>query len=145
MAEKKDVLEGTPMRPKSKDARAGAADAFSALNLIIGLVSDGFRTYQTESTKREYLRTIRETEVARLRASQEALRDYFDRVYAERRDTHQRLFTSLDQALAAGDIAATQAVVGGIVDVARTSPLADVGTIIDLKRAMGDPGTVWEL
>ncbi|MDG4807213.1 hypothetical protein O7634_10690 [Micromonospora sp. WMMD1120] len=145
MAEKKDVLEGTPMRPEAKDLQAGAQDALNALNLIVVLARDGFQTYQTESTKREYLRTLRETETARIRASQEALRDYLDRVYADRRDTHQRLFASLDQALAAGDTAAVQAVVGGIVEVARTSPLADIGNIVDLKRAMSDPSTIWEL
>lgn len=142
MAEKKDVLEGTPIRPKAKDLQVGAVEAFSALDLIVGVVRDVVHTHQTESTKREYLRTYRETEVARIKASQEALRDYFDRVYTERRDAHQRLFASLDQALEAGDVAAVQAVVGGIVEVARTSPLADLGNLVDMKRAMDDPSTV---
>ncbi|MER7007779.1 hypothetical protein ABT297_32710 [Dactylosporangium sp. NPDC000555] len=145
MAEKKEVLEGTPVRPKSKELQASAQDAFRALSLIVGLLHDGFKAHQAESTKREYLRTLREAEIARIRASQEALRDYLDRVYAERRDTHQRLFAGLDHALAAGDAVAVQAVVSGIVDVARTSPLADIGNIVDLKQAMANPSTVWEL
>ncbi|MEU6020828.1 hypothetical protein [Micromonospora sp. NBC_01739] len=145
MAVQKDVLEGTPIRPKAKDLQVGAVDALSALNLIVGVVRDVVQNHQTESTRREFLRTYRETEVARIKASQDALRDYFDQVYAERRDIHQRLFASLDQALEAGDVGAVQAVVGGIVEVARTSPLADVGNLIDLKRAMDDPSTVWQL
>jgi len=58
---------------------------------------------------------------------------------------HKRLFASLDIALEAGDTSALQAIVGGIVEVARTSPLAGIGNIAELKRAMEDPDAVFEL
>lgn len=35
-----------------------------------------------------------------------------------------------------------QTVVGGIVEVARTSPLANIGNLGDLRRAMHDPNRV---
>jgi molybdenum cofactor biosynthesis enzyme MoaA len=145
MPKEDDVLEGTPIPKESRDAQLGAAEALDALNQIVGLVSDGFKTYQTENTRREFLRSLRDAEVARIRASQETVRDYLDKAYTERRETHQQMFARLDAALASGDPATVQAVVGGIVDIARSSPLADVGAIIDLKRAMGDPNTVWQL
>jgi hypothetical protein len=37
-----------------------------------------------------------------------------------------------------------QAILGGIVEVARTSPLADIGNIGELQRAMADPNTTFE-
>ncbi|MGV9850568.1 hypothetical protein ACWDWU_17640 [Streptomyces sp. NPDC003442] len=94
--------------------------------------------------KCEKLRTYRETEVARIAASEKTLRDYFDRVFEERRETHKRLFDGLDRALESGDVAAMQTVVGGIVEVARTSPLASIGNLGELRSAMDDPNCVFE-
>jgi hypothetical protein len=37
-----------------------------------------------------------------------------------------------------------QAIVGGIVEVARTSPLAIIGNLGELRRAMDDPNTMFE-
>src|SRR5215813_11884085 len=102
-----------------------AADALNALHQLVGAVRESIQVHETESTKREKLRVYRETEVARIKASEKSLRDYFDRVFEERRETHKRLFDSLDQALESGDVEAMQTVVGGIVEVARISPLAN--------------------
>lgn len=73
------------------------------------------------------------------------LKEYFDRIFEERQETHKRLFASLDVALETGDTSALQTIVGGIVEVARTSPLAGIGNIAELKRAMEDPDAVFEL
>ncbi|RXZ86124.1 hypothetical protein ESP50_12770 [Agromyces atrinae] len=117
------------------------ADAFGALTQIVSVVRESIEIHETESTKREKLVTYRETEVARIKASERILREYFDRVFDERKVTNKRLFDSLDLALQSGDVAALQAVVGGIVDVARTSPMAGIG---ELRRAMDDPNAVFE-
>jgi hypothetical protein len=61
------------------------------------------------------------------------------------RAIHDVLFAGLDQALKTGDNAALQTVVGGIVDLARTSPLADLGNLGVLRRTMEDPNTVFKL
>lgn len=120
------------------------ADALGALNLIVSATRESIQIHEVESTKREKLRTYRETEVERIRASERVLRDYFDRVFEERKETHRQLFASLDVAIKAGDTAAMQAVVGGIVEVARTSPLANLGNLAELRAAMDDPDTVFE-
>jgi hypothetical protein len=73
------------------------------------------------------------------------LRDYFDRIFEERREKHKRLFESLDLALESGDVSAIQAVAGGIVEVARISPLVGSGSIGELRCAMDDPNAVFEL
>ena len=150
MADQSDVVEGTVLPPKVAGVVKGtvsalsAADALSALTTIVNAVQESIQIHQTESTKREKLRTYRETEVGRIKAAEAILRDYFDRTFEERRDTNKRLFDSLDLALKSGDLTAMQTVVGGIVDVARTSPLANVGDLGELRRAMDDPDTVFE-
>lgn len=122
-----------------------AADALSALTQIVGVVGESIKIHEAESTKREKLKTYRATEVARIKSSEKILRKYFDQIFAERSETHRRLFENLEAALASGNVEAMQAVVGGIVDVARTSPLADIGNIGELRRAMDDPNTIFEL
>jgi hypothetical protein len=144
MPDKDTVLSGTTLPPKA-DGGFNAQAAYEAFNLFIRTVRDAVQTHQTESTKREQLRTQRETQIEQIRATERILRDYFDRVYAERRENHQLLFAGLDQALKTGDNAALQTVVGGIVDLARTSPLADLGNLGELRRAMEDPNTVFKL
>lgn len=122
-----------------------AADALGALTQLVDAARDSIQIHETESTKREKLKTYRETEVRRIKSSEKVLRDYFDRIFAERQETHKHLFASLDVALETGDTVALQAIVGGIVEVARTSPLAGIGNVAELKRAMEDPDAVFDL
>lgn len=124
--------------------RISPADALGALTQLVDATREAIQLHETESTTREKLRAYRETELARIQASERVLRDYFDRIFAERRETHRQLFATLDAALQAGDVAAMQTVVGGIVEVARTSPLANLGDLSALRAAMDDPDTVFE-
>jgi trehalose/maltose hydrolase-like predicted phosphorylase len=121
-------------------SEVSAADALMALTKIIDVV----KVHQVEATKREKLRVYETTEVARINASKEVLKDYFDRVFKERESTYKKFFESLDVALESGDAAAVQIVVGGIVEVARQSPLANLGNLAELRAALDDPDTVFE-
>lgn len=120
-------------------------DALAALNQLVTAARESIEIHETESTKREKLRTYRETEVRRIKSSEKMLKQYFDQIFAERTETHKKLFAGLDVALESGDTAALQTIVGGIVEVARTSPLAGIGDIGELKRAMEDPDAVFDL
>lgn len=120
-------------------------DALAALNQLVTAARESIEIHQTESTKREKLRTYRETEVRRIKSSENMLKQYFDQIFAERAETHSKLFSGLDVALESGDTAALQTIVGGIVEVARTSPLAGIGDIAELKRAMEDPDAMFDL
>ena len=129
---------------KGAAASIGAVDALGALTMIVSATRESLEIHEVERTKREKLSTYRETEVRRIKASERILREYFDQIFAERRETHNHLFESLDRALESGDISALQVVVGGIVEVARTSPLASIAKLADLRQAMDDPNTVFE-
>lgn len=130
---------------KSTPTKSGSLDAFNALSVLVNATSEAFSTHQVEKTKRDQLRTYRETEIAQIKSSEKMLRDYFDRIFAERRQIHTKLFDTLDHALETGDAAVVQSVVGGIVDVATSSPLADLGNLGELRRAMNDPNAIFEL
>lgn len=66
----------------------------------------------------------------------------FEHAFADRRAAFDGLFTRLDQALEQGDVDAVNAVRRGIVDVARTSPRADLGDLSQIRTALDDPGQV---
>ena len=86
-----------------------------------------------------------ETEVARIKAAEAVLKRYFEQVFAERRETFEELFSRLDQALDQGNGEVVSVVLRGIVDVARTSPLADLGDLSQIRAALDDPDKVWDL
>ena len=71
--------------------------------------------------------------------------DYFQQTFAERRATFEELFSRLDQALDQGNGEVISVVLRGIVDVARTSPLAHLGDLSQIRAALDDPNQVWEL
>lgn len=139
MADEKQVFEGAILPPKLAGV-ISPSDALVALKSIVDMV----QTHQVESTQREKLRAYRDAEVQRIKSAEAVLRHYFDRTFEERVETNRRLFDSLDSALRAGDHSAVQSVVAGIVEVARTSPLAQMGDLGALRRAMDDPDTVFE-
>ncbi|RNE48052.1 hypothetical protein [Corynebacterium alimapuense] len=126
-------------------AKIPSTEAFVSLKEIVTVVQSLVELHEKESTKREQLVAYRETEIARLQLAENTLHHYFDLIFAERRETNKRLFNGLDAAVRSGDVAAMQTVVGGIVQVAQTSPLADIGNLTGLIEAMDDPKAVFEL
>ena len=62
-----------------------------ALALLVNATRESIQIHEVESTKREKLRAYRETELARIKASEKILRDYFDRIFEERREVYTTL------------------------------------------------------
>ncbi|MGW4018285.1 hypothetical protein ACWECW_18490 [Rhodococcus ruber] len=122
-----------------------ALDGFAALNQIVTAAQDCIRLHALETTKRARVEAYADTEVARIKAAESILKDYFEHAFADRRATFDGLFTRLDQALEQENADAINAVLRGIVDVARTSPLADLGDLSQIRAALDDPDQVWEL
>lgn len=142
------MAEGKPVEGKVVPKSGKVVDAitgFDALGQIVEAAHEAHNIAQVESTKRARLQAYEATEVARIKAGSELLREYFDRVFAERRELHQELFERLDLALESGNNEALKAVTQGIVDIARSSPLADVGDLGQVRAALDDPDQVWEL
>jgi hypothetical protein len=85
------------------------------------------------------------TEVARIKAAESVLRDFFAESFRERRHNFDEMFQRLDTALEQGNGEAAAVVVRGIVDIARDSPLAHMGDLAQIRAALDDPDQVWEL
>ena len=122
-----------------------ALDGFGALSEIVEVAQDCIRLHEVESTKRASIRAYAETEVARIEAAEGVLRSYFEQVFAERRSNFDALFTSLDKALEQGNGEAINSVLLSIVDIAKKSPIAELGDLSQVRALLNDPNKVWEL
>jgi len=118
---------------------------FDALNQIVNAARECIAVHQVESTKRERLRVYEAAEVQRIKAAESILKAYFEQVFAERKSNFEELFNRLDSALLAGDGETISVMVRGIVDIAKSSPLADLGDLSKIRAALDDPDQVWEL
>lgn len=141
MTEKK-VHEG---RVVSSGRGPGPLDVFSALDQVVEGARECFLVHQEERSKRERLRVYESTEIARIKAGEEVFKRYFDQVFAERRHLYDEMFDRLDRAMEAGDGQVVAEALRGIVDIAKSSPLADIGDLSQIRTALDDPDQVWEL
>lgn len=126
-------------------AKASALGGLGALKEIVETAQECIIVTQTEGTKRATIRAYEQTEIARIKAAEKVLKNYFEQAFAERRNNFEELFSRLDQALDAGNGEAINAVVRGIVDIAKTSPLADLGDLSQIRAALDNPDHVFDL
>ncbi len=139
----KKPMEGVVLPPVGSALRA--ADAFGALNNVIDGTLDYLRLREEEQTKRATIDAYATVEVARIHAASSFLKQYFEQVFAERSTTIDGLFRHLDVAMTSGDENATTTALEGIVNLAKSSPLADIGDLSQVREALDDPDHVWEL
>ncbi|WP_435151245.1 hypothetical protein [Micromonospora aurantiaca (nom. illeg.)] len=117
---------------------AAAPDAAQFLMAIV----DVAKRVDANMTERTRIEAERDKEIARISAASQGLRDYLDRVFAERRELHQGFFARLDKAIEDHDPDTIRACVTGIVEVAKHSPLND---IVELRSVWADPNAVIEI
>jgi len=140
----KKPVEGVVLPPMVGSALR-AVDALGALNSVVDGTLDYLRLREEEQTKRAKIDAYATVEVARIQQASSLLKQYFEQVFAERSKTIDGLFRHLDDAMASGDGAASAAAVQGIVDLAKSSPLADISDLSQVRKALDDPDHVWEL
>ena len=144
MADAKKVYTGKVIPPRASE-KLTALQGLNALQQVVDSAKECFLVHEEESTKRARIRAYEQTEVARIKAAEAVLKDYFSQVFAERRSGFDDLFARLDRAMDDGDGETVHAVLRGIVDIARTSPLADLGDLSQICAALDDPDQVWDL
>ncbi len=129
----------------STRAPLSAVNGFAALNEIVEAARECINIHEVEQTRRARIQAYEATEVARIKAAEAVLKDYFERAFTERRALYQEFFSKLDGALDEGNGEVLHDVVRGIVDIARYSPLSDMGDLNKLRAALDDPNQVWDL
>ncbi|MEU7759103.1 hypothetical protein [Micromonospora aurantiaca (nom. illeg.)] len=128
-------------RRSAKEKVDWVATAPDAAQFLMAIV-DVAKRVDANLTERARIVAERDKEIARISAASQGLRDYLDRVFAERRELHQGFFARLDKAIEDRDPDTIRACVTGIVEVAKHSPLND---IVELRSVWADPDAVIEI
>lgn len=122
-----------------------AASGLNALMVVVKATQDCIKTHQVERTKQTQIRAYSSIETQRIRAAEETLKNYFTQAFDERRTNFEELFRRLDTALEEGDAKAAGLILDTLVQVAKDSPLKDLGDLNQVRAAFDDPDQVWDL
>ncbi|GAC84578.1 hypothetical protein GP2_024_00050 [Gordonia paraffinivorans NBRC 108238] len=144
MTDSSKPLTGDVIPPRKK-ATPGALEGFAALNQLVGAARECITIHALENTKQARIQAYAHTEIARIKAAESVLRDYFAQAFAERRVTTDAMFERLDAAIETGDSQVISDVVRAVVDIAKSSPLKDMGDLSQIRAALDDPDQVWDL
>ncbi len=104
-----------------------AVDAFDNL---FNAWKDYKNTAEIEKTKRENIRSWRDTNIKAIEENSAILKLYLERSFQERAATIQGTFERLDQALADGNTEAVGLMMNAIVAIVKESPLAQARQVI---------------
>lgn len=113
-----------------------------SLQIMAQTAGDVHRVAETERTRRAEIASERDLTLARLEATRVLLHEYMTRTFDERRATLDAMFSSLDRAQDNGDSGAIQQLLGGIVDIVKSSPFKDLA---EFRRRYDDPNFTLEL
>ena len=111
---------------------------------MVDAAKECIQIHAVERTKRDQIQAYETTEIARIKAAEATLREYFEQTFTERRHNFDVLFSRLDTALTDGNAEVVTKVLDAVVSIARTSPIADIGDLSKLRAALDDPDHVWE-
>lgn len=124
----KNLPKKAPSAVKSIPIPATAAvDAFDNL---VNAWRDCKITAEVEKTKRENIKSWRDTNVKAIEENSAILKLYLERSFQERAATIQGTFERLDQALADGNNEVVGLMMNAIVAIVKESPLAQARQVI---------------
>lgn len=141
-----EPLKGKVIKSRQVIGKAASGvDAFSALNNMVEATREYFVVREQQTAKRAEIFTYEKLELSRISAAESVLKDYFRAAFAERAQNLEALLRRYDEAVERGDAQAAQLALAGVVDIAKTSPLSDLGDLGQIRKALDDPDHVWDL
>lgn len=124
---------------------ATSLEALSALTDMVAAAREYGVLREEHRTRRADTATYAALESQRIQAAESVIKDYFRQSFAERSKMVDGLLERFDAATAAGDTASATSALGALVEVAKTSPLADLKDFSHIRAALNDPDKEWEL
>lgn len=113
-----------------KEIPAPTTAAIDAFNNLVNAWKDCKNTAEIEKTKRESIKSWRDTNIKAIEENSAILKLYLERSFQERAVTIKGTFERLDQALADGNTEAVALMMNAIVTIVKDSPLAQARQMI---------------
>jgi len=107
-----------------------AIQVTDGFKMIIEAWQENDKTIQVETTKRVQITADTEVKLEQIRSQRAILEKYLSESFAERKFMIQGLFDRLDKGIEIGDITVIQSTLGGIVEIAKQSPLDGIKHIL---------------
>lgn len=117
-------------------AKATPLQLVNGMKAMAEAYQEWHRISEQEQTKRESIEAWKQCQLKKLNNQREVMELYFQNTYAERAHNFSELFERLDKGIELGDTTLVAGCLQGIVDIAKTSPLAGVKEIF---QALDDP------
>jgi hypothetical protein len=100
--------------------------ALDGLKIFADIVKENHKITEEEITKRDNITAMKEFEIEKIQAQKEVLKDYFDKIFTERRVNFDKMFDALDKGIESNNLELIQLSLNSIVEIAKDSPLKQV-------------------
>jgi len=104
--------------------------AIEGFKLLIDAYKENYKVTEEETTKRHNITAMKEYEIEKIKAQKEIIKDYFEKIFSERKNNFQRMFNALDKGIENNNVEAIQASMTMIVTLSKESPLQDMKSLI---------------
>jgi hypothetical protein len=135
--------------PSSKSLSVGSGPsplaAADALREVLSACRDYAAIRQSNLLRRQEIASEERVALARIDAQRQLLMAYLDRAFGERSDNFRLLFEALDASRRAADAEAVSQTLAGIIELARSSPLADLVNLASVQQRLSDPNHEWTI
>lgn len=119
-------------------------EAYDMLKELVGVIGSINSVSREQATRRKQIQAYETTKVAQAREISRFLHRYFERERQSRDAFYGGVFKGIGKALDDGNNEALHTLVTAAVDVAKTSPLAAVGNLENVRAMFEDPNAVYE-
>jgi vacuolar-type H+-ATPase subunit I/STV1 len=112
---------------------------------VVRICADCVKTIEAEQTERTRIDRKARLQIELIRERRELMVKFLDEAFAERRQNFRDLFQRLDLALERDSLEETTAVLGAIVDLAKSSPFEALRDAATAHAVLLDKSVTWEL
>ena len=109
---------------------------YDGIKMITTAIQENNSAISQETTKRVNITSLKEYEIEKIHAHKEVLKDYFEKIFAERRINFDKMFSALDKGIESNNLELIQLSLNSIVEIAKDSPLKQVQ---ELKNDFHNP------
>ena len=114
-------------------------DVSAAFVQVVDAYSEMKRVREQETTRRREIESDERVQLAQILAKQQQFLTFLDKSFDEQAENFRVLFQRMDMAQQRGDVAGMGLLLEGIVDIAKTSPFADLLDVKNVQAMLANP------
>lgn len=116
-----------------------------ALGALVEVAADTIKYVENQKTKQEEIRAQRDVAIAQINATSDLIKAYLDKTFDERKEIFNKQFEVVDEALRTGNNQMLAISLQSINSLAAQSPFKNLSDINEVKAALSNEDTVWDI